>query len=283
MAAVQLVGAVREDHEHGLAAEAPGEEGQERAGRTVGPVDVLQRKDDRTALAEALEQREQRLEEPALGRAALIVADRLRGSVAAGGELGDERRQLGAGRRAEPVEHRIAGAGERAQRADERRVGQLALAQLNGVPADDDRVLLVAGAALELGQEPALADAGLAGDEGERRLALLGLAQGRLQLGELVRPADQASARDAGRHDLQYAPPTRSSGAPPPASCYDLRSRSRRRAAVGTPGGSMTRGSQAKRCETRERRGHAGRAQPAGRGGRRETRHAGRDRDHEPR
>jgi hypothetical protein len=41
VAAVQLVGAIRGDHEHALAAQAAPEVGHERAAGTVGPVQVL--------------------------------------------------------------------------------------------------------------------------------------------------------------------------------------------------------------------------------------------------
>ena len=107
VAAVQLVGAVGEDDEDGLAAEAAGEEGEERARRAVGPVDVLEREDDRTVLAEALEQREERLEEPALGRAALVVgATQAAGVSSRRASSGMQRRQLRARRGAQLVEDR---------------------------------------------------------------------------------------------------------------------------------------------------------------------------------
>ena len=67
MAAVQLVGPVRRDDEHALGPQAAGEERQERARRAVGPVDVLDPEDERLLLAEAVEQREQRLEQLRLG------------------------------------------------------------------------------------------------------------------------------------------------------------------------------------------------------------------------
>ena len=84
--------------------------------------------------AEALEQRQQRLEQPPLrGAGVLLGAARAPG---AGAELGEQRRQLGArGLVGQRAEHGVAVADERAQRGDERRVGQLALPQLHALAA----------------------------------------------------------------------------------------------------------------------------------------------------
>src|SRR6201999_1574419 len=75
-------------------------------------------------------------------------------------------------------------------------VGQLALAQLHALAADDADAVR-AGGALELRDEPRLAEPGLAGDERERRALLERLAQ----LGQLAGPADEAGAGHAAGHD----------------------------------------------------------------------------------
>ena len=80
---------------------------------------------------------------------------------------------------------------ERAQRRDERRVGQLALAQLDAVAAQHARPA-GGGARLQLAHEPALADARLADDERERRLAAGGVGERGLELRQLERAADES-------------------------------------------------------------------------------------------
>ena len=91
------------------------------------------------------------------------------------------------------VEHRIAVAHERAQRGDERRVGQLALAQLDAVAAAARASPSAAARASQLGHEPALADARLADDERERRLPGGGVGERGLELRQLERAARPAA------------------------------------------------------------------------------------------
>jgi hypothetical protein len=56
---------------------------------------------------------------------------------------------------------------------------------------DEDAGAGVPGPGLELGDEPALADPGLAGDERERRNARRRAAERAFESGELVRAADE--------------------------------------------------------------------------------------------
>ena len=195
VAAVQLVGAVGRDHEHALGPQAAGEEDEEGARRAVGPVDVLEHERERLLAAEVVEQREQRLEQPRLALRRLAAVLRLRAELR---EQGGELRARAGG---QLVEHGVAVARERAQDAHDRRVGQLLLAELDALAERDARAAL-AGAACELGQHPRLADARLAGDEGERRVPARRVAQRGLELCKLGRAADQPAARHTGRHNL---------------------------------------------------------------------------------
>ena len=165
MAAVQLVRAVGGDDQHALAAQRRGEIDEERARRAVGPVQVLDRHQQAVLAGQKLQQLQQRVEQARL-RGRLVVG--LAVAAAEPGEDLGERVARGAGEQRR--ERGIAGAGQRAQRADDRRVGQLALAQLDAVAADHADAV-GARRALELAQQPRLADAGLAGHERERRPA----------------------------------------------------------------------------------------------------------------
>ena len=127
VAAVQLVGPVARDDQHALAAQRGGEVDQERARRAVGPVQVLDRQQQPVVAPERVEQLQQALEQPHL-RLRGLVAPRRR-------EPRQDLRQRLARWGRERVERRVAGAGQRPQGADDRRVGQLALAQLDAFAA----------------------------------------------------------------------------------------------------------------------------------------------------
>jgi hypothetical protein len=152
MTAMQLVRPVAGHDEHALVAQAAREEREEAARRTVGPVDVLDREQQRALLAEALDERQQRLEQTSL-RVVVVAAGVAR--LPEGRKEAGERR---AGRGREGMQGRIIVPGEWTERPDDRGVGQLALAQLDAVAADRTAAEL-AHAALELGDEPGLADA----------------------------------------------------------------------------------------------------------------------------
>ena len=187
VAAVQLVGAVGDDQAQRLLARAAHEEGEEVARGGVRPVDVLEQEQDRRVAPEPLEQRQQRLEEPALARAVLLVGG-LAGRGAA--ELRQQLPQRVAGRGREVGHELGAVAGDRPQRGDERRVGDLHAAELQAVAAQDVR-LARARARLELGEQAGLADAGLAADEDHRGLAAGRAVEPGLEDGQLGGPPDE--------------------------------------------------------------------------------------------
>ncbi|HLJ04096.1 MAG TPA: hypothetical protein VKT31_11695 [Solirubrobacteraceae bacterium] len=90
---------------------------------------------------------------------------------------------------------------ERAQRAQQRPVWQLAVARLDRLAAENDRsVGIGADAALELGEQPGLADPGVTAQQDERRMPRAGLRQGQLQLRELGHPADEMRAGQPAVH-----------------------------------------------------------------------------------
>ena len=200
VAAVQLVGPVAGDHQHLLAAQRGREVDEERARRAVGPVEVLDRQQQAVLAAEPLEQLQQALEQARLGGRRLL---RPFGALALP-QAGEHVREAGAGGGSQRVQRGVAGARERAQGGDDRRVGQLALAELDALAAEHAHPVLARGA-LELAEQPRLADARLAGDERDRRLARARVGQPGLELGQLVVAADERGAGDARRHTSSIA------------------------------------------------------------------------------
>jgi hypothetical protein len=169
VAAVQVVAAVAGHHaDAGL--EAAGEqEAQQLAGRLVGPVDVLDDEEQRTAAAQLLEDRVHRLEEiGAVDAVGAVGGVRPRGRVFAGlvaehatgghqpgdaGRGGDQR--LGKGGRL---------GGQPAECLAEREVRHGALAEVETVP-DQDAPSVGLGAVAQLAQEAGLADSGVSGEQ----------------------------------------------------------------------------------------------------------------------
>jgi hypothetical protein len=200
VAAVQLVGAVGGHDERALGAQAVREEGQERARRRVGPVEVLDGQQDGAVASEALEQRQERFEDARLGRRVAVVRGHRRGRR----ELGQEAREPGPGGRAELVEHGVAVAREGSQGGDDGGVRKLVLPQGDAIAGDDPR-LGVERQALELLQQARLADARLTRDEGERRAPCRSVVHGRLQLRELAGAAYEPAARHACAHGSSIA------------------------------------------------------------------------------
>ena len=181
VAAVQLVGAVRGDEQHALVARVAHEEGQEVARRAVGPMDVLEDEHQRPRLGQASQEGEQELEHAPLRERALGAG---LGCV----ELGEQRRQAGRGAA------ELAGV-EAAQRADDRRIGQLAVAEVDAVAGEHARALRPR-AGRELGDQPRLADARLARDQGDRRAPIGRAVERRGQARELALAPDELGARD---------------------------------------------------------------------------------------
>ncbi len=177
---------------------------------------VLEHEDDRLVAAEAVEQREQRLEQARLAALALI---RARGAQAVE-VLAELRHQLGEGgaglgreRLAQIVAADRQLAGDGAQRVEQRGVGDDGAAELQAV-ADEDlrpraRVGVHTGARLELGDQAALADARLAGDEGERRHAAGRPLEHAVQDGELLGATDERGRGEASQHALHSCLPGR--------------------------------------------------------------------------
>ena len=163
VAPVQVVTAVGGDDGDG-ATEAPGEQqGQQVAGGLVGPVDVLDHDEDGAHAGEVLQRRVDGLDE-------LAAVDGL--TSRSGGQLVG----TAPAAREEPgqvrVRHQEAldGLGlvhlEAAQHLAEGQVGQ-GLAGLAEAVADEDRPACVTGPAGDLGEQPGLADAGVAGQQDE--------------------------------------------------------------------------------------------------------------------
>jgi hypothetical protein len=208
VAAVQLVGAVGQDHAHPLLPQAAGQEGGKRPRRTVGPVHVLEDQHERRGMAETVDQLEHRLEQPQLigGARAPVLGP---GPVL---QPREDRRQLRAAAGAQAVQGRMLPADERPQGAQQRRVGKLGVGLLHAVPSQDQRRRdLVARRrcrgqpVLELSDEPGLADAGVTAEQHEGGPAGAGLPDGVLQLGQLADPTHEVTAGQSRPHDRSIA------------------------------------------------------------------------------
>jgi hypothetical protein len=197
---MQLVGPVGGDQQHALGAQAACQEGEEGARGGVGPVEVLDRQQDRLFAPEVIEQGQQRLEDARLSGRVTIV-DRHRGGR---GELGEQAREPGPRGRAELVEHGVAVAREGSQGGDDGGVGELVLPEGDAVSADD-ACLSRERSALQLLQQARLAYARFTRDERERRPAGGSVAQSCLQLRELSAASDEPAARHARGHGSSIA------------------------------------------------------------------------------
>ena len=124
-----------------------------------------------------------------------------------GAEVREQLRELGA----RGPQHLVELAGlelrhERPQRARDRRVRQLALAELDAVADEHERAAGL-GLGRELGDEPALADARLAGDEHGRRATLRRALDGGAQHRHLGLARDQGVPfQDSGLGWTRYLP-----------------------------------------------------------------------------
>jgi hypothetical protein len=181
MAAVQLVGAEADDHEHAVRVERAHEQGHEVERRAIGPVEVLDHEHERALGGEPLDHADDQLEQT--GRAA--VAQRRRAGRAVGVEVGQHLRQLGAGRPDEGIEllgGRIAH--ERAERVRERAERQALAAHLDATAREHPGARR-ARALGRLLDEPRLAHAGLAAEEDDCGIARDGGIEGRRQRSQL--------------------------------------------------------------------------------------------------
>jgi hypothetical protein len=200
MAAVQLVGAVGQHHEQpGL--EVADEEGEQVQGRAVGPVQVLHHQHGRGPVGQALQQGEQRLEQLRLPPRAAGQAGRALLPPELGQQPGQQRParpgQLVQGLRLEP-------AAQAAERLGQGRVRQRRLAQLDAA-AEQHLPAALADPTGEPGDQPGLADAGLAADAQGQRIAAAGVGERRLQTAQLCCAIDEPRARDGPGHGEEYA------------------------------------------------------------------------------
>ena len=198
MVKVEVVGPDGRHDRESLGAQVAGQEGEQVAGRRVGPVEVLDDEDDGGRGAEPPEQAEEPLEDPALEP----VAPRKRGKLRLRpvGQLGDEPGELGRRRpdRVTQLPSRDLG-DQRPEDLDDRAERQAVVAERDAAPGQDQRVGPSVGAdpGHELGDQAALADPGLAVDQRERRLTVGGRRDGRLELCELRAATDEDRAGDA--------------------------------------------------------------------------------------
>jgi hypothetical protein len=191
VAAVQLVGAVGEDQGH-AGPEVAHQVSEQVAGGPVGPVQVLDHQQDGTAGGQAVEDPEEQLEQPPWGRA----RRRPRGGRRRD-QLGDQAGELDAGAAEHAVQlGRVEVGGQLPERLGQRRVRQRPVADVEAATAEHGHAGRL-GLAGQLGDQPGLADPGLArhdhGDRGPGRRPL----GGGPEPGELGGAAGQDGAGDA--------------------------------------------------------------------------------------
>ena len=168
MRPLQLVGAIGEDEQYLGVVQAAHEQRHQLERRVVGPVEVLEGHDERPVAPGAADGAEHELEQ--LRRLRALVAECRRRAVRV--ELRHQPRQLGP-RAAEQLVERVGRdlMGERAQRLGQRRERHRVAAELDA-PAGDHPAAGRARRRPGLLDEPCLADARLAADDHDRRLAL---------------------------------------------------------------------------------------------------------------
>jgi len=172
MAAASVVGAVGEREQDGHRAQRPDQERGQVQGGLVGPVQVLDDEHHRPGLAQPLEQAEHQLEQ--LSGLQFL---RRRGRGSARRELRKQPAQSLPGRPEQFLQPSgRSPARERAQRPDERRQRQALRAQFDALTrqnAESGR----RRPARQLSDQPGLADPGLAADQDDGRIAILGAPQ----------------------------------------------------------------------------------------------------------
>ena len=206
MLPVQLVGAVGE-HEQQSGPQVADEEREQVQGRAVRPVQVLHHQHGAGPLAEALQQAEERLEQPGLRHRAhrdlgrLLALPELRQQAHQQRPPGSH--QLGERRRAElPA--------ETAERLHHRRVRQRCLAELDAT-ADQHRPAPLADPIGEPADQPGLPHTGFTTQAHRRRLASVDGPERRLEMAQLSCATDEMRGRGGPAHADEYALP-RSAG-----------------------------------------------------------------------
>jgi hypothetical protein len=198
MAAVELVGAVGRDQDDPLVPQTTSDERQQIPRRAVGPVDVLDDEHHRLALAQALEQDEETIEQARLGPLGRRLGA---GLGAAGDELGDEPTELPRRRVDQAGEDGgVRDPEEAAKRLGDRGERQSLLRAQADASAVEHEAARVTGAVRELTDEAALADSRLPADENDGRRAAFGPFERCLERAHLGHPADQDRARESGAH-----------------------------------------------------------------------------------
>jgi hypothetical protein len=269
MASVELVGAVGQQEHDGGVAQVAHEEAEQVAGRAIRPVEVLDHEEDGRPRGEPLEDAEEQLEHPALGRLDAQTGPRV---VDHGTEIRHEARQLGPARAEDGFDVRgRRPADQTAQGLDDRGIGQGAVSEQDAAALEH----LGAGGPgplPELRHQPRLADPRLAGEERRAALPVHRPAERRLEASELVDATDQDGTGDAGGHAPDYhacLPLDRHRHPSHPRGGFDhdaaaTRARRRMRARAGPPrvvrlvtarglAGRARRSRAASRCRSRIR------------------------------
>ena len=150
VAAMQLVGAVAEQQQHPLLAQAARQERDERPRRAIGPVHVLE---DRARAGSTRPGGRAARASPRT--AAAGPTGRRRSSVAAARRPGPAGSSpAGRGARRQLLERLVAPADQRAQRAQQRRVRQVAVGLLDALAAQDSDAWCRPGRRSELADQP---------------------------------------------------------------------------------------------------------------------------------
>jgi hypothetical protein len=195
---IQLVAAEAAHHQHPTGPEVGGQEGEQVAGGTVGPVQVLQHPQQRRPRGQPPDQPQQQLEQPPLTNSA---DDRgPRGRLAAPGKVGQQPAQLlpgGAGDRLKLVGVQVVS--EAAQRLDDRRERQALLAQRHTTATQHPHAPLT-HAGGELLDQPGLAHPRLTAQQRHQRLAVASTGQQLVQQRQLVGAAHEAARGDLVGH-----------------------------------------------------------------------------------
>jgi len=206
VAAVELVGPIRREHQDRLGAQVADDVGEQVAARAVGPVEVLDHEQQWRLGGDAQQVRQDGLEQAGPGQR-LVTRGRQRVRQA---EARHQATKLGARRRGESFERRgvvvsaVVRCGEGSEELGERRVGQAATSDRD---ATAERAHPLVGRLRQvLAEEAGLADARVAANEEEMRLALRCLLPGRLQLLELGLASDEREVCVA-RHVLDDSHP----------------------------------------------------------------------------
>jgi hypothetical protein len=199
---VQLVAAEGAHQQHPSRPQIGGQEGEQVAGGTVGPVQVLHDPQQRRPRGQPPDQPQQQLEQPPLTGTRDPGTG---GRLAAGDEVGHQAGQLGAGRASDRLQlGRVEVAGQAAQRLDQRGERQALLAQRHAAAAQHPHTLPAGGGGQLLGQ-PGLAHPGLPADQRHQRLTGGGTRQQVTQPRQLLGAADEPPGCDPVGHAAQYA------------------------------------------------------------------------------